>query len=80
MLTVRDFLDDNPQIRGIKGYARLCADLEYYSSRVTAPMANTIILKNLLANEYGSATDVALAKLCRVWLVQSISAQLNINQ
>jgi len=69
MHTVQAFITDNQEeIQGMRGYPRLCADLEYYSVKFTLPMANTMLLKNLLANEYGTVTNVALAKLCRVWL------------
>lgn len=56
------------QIENLPCYAKVRRDLAYYSDAFTPSMANAVVLKRILANEYGTPTDVTLAKLCREWL------------
>lgn len=68
MLSVYDFIEEHrEQLRGI-AVARLIADREDFHRRFLRHMANDMIIKKILANDYGNPTDFRLAKLCREWV------------
>lgn len=76
MLSVYDFIEEHKdKLKHSPSFRQLIEDRESYHRRFLLHMANDMILKKILANDYGHACDNTLAKLCRDWVRKKTDCQ-----
>lgn len=66
--SLNEFIEEHQEkIQRLREYPRLMADRQAFSTKYQIFFGNDMVAKRILNNEYGTITDMSLAKMFRDW-------------